>query len=70
MKMRKVCSAILVSGEQMNDKMSESTIVFCSECNFYIEKTWRQIKNKWPQCEKCKKPMIVKLNEADTATST
>jgi NAD-dependent SIR2 family protein deacetylase len=54
----------------MNDKMSESTIVFCSECNFYNEKTWRQIKNKWPQCEKCKKPMIVKLNETDTATST
>ena len=61
---------IVVSGEQMNDKISEPVAVFCSSCNFYKTKTWRQIKNKWPRCDKCKKSMIVKIYDANTFTTT
>ena len=61
---------IVVSGEQMNDKLSQSVIVFCSECNVYTEKTWRKIKNKWPRCKKCKQQMVVKIYGSNTSTST
>ena len=54
----------------MNEKMSQSVNVYCSGCNSSFQKTWRQIKNKWPRCKKCKQLMVVKIYETNSSTST
>ena len=51
----------------MKEDLDKTVVAICS-CGHEKSVTFRNVKNKWPQCKRCKRPMrIIKDADADVS---
>jgi len=62
--MMKTPKLIYSEKKEMSGKLDDVLTAICN-CGEEKEVTFRNLKNKWPQCKKCNQPMRIKSN-ADT----
>ena len=63
--MKKTPKQIYSEKTEMSGKLDDTLLAVCSCGAEKREVTFRNLKNKWPQCKKCNEAMRIKSN-ADT----